>query len=150
MKPQYLHSIKQSLDTIRNSYYKQIYVYDYKCGDSVKVYAEAECLPYINVNLELSKKLLTIPQTKRKYYVTEFLQEIILAKEEEIVCLDFLELLFSPELALNPFQLVRDISKNKVLIISWRGNIKGNVLLHAEPGHPEYKKEAVTEGLIIQ
>jgi hypothetical protein len=150
MKPQYLHSIKQSIETIRNSYYKQIYVYDYKYGDSVKVYAEAECIPYINVNLELSEKLLVIPGMKRKYYVTEFLQEIIIAKEEEIVCLDFLELLFSPELAINPFQLIRDISKNKVLILSWRGNIEGNVLIHAEPGHPEYTKEIVTEGLIIQ
>ena len=109
MKPQFLQSIKHNMNKIRMSYYKQIYVYDYKYGDSVKVFSETEKLPYINVNMELSEKLMAVPQSKRKYYVTEFLQEILMGKTEEVLCLDYIELLFHPELAVNPFQLLRDI-----------------------------------------
>lgn len=150
MKPQFLQSIKQNIDSVRMSYYKQIYVYDYKYGNSVKVFSEIENIPYINVNMELSEKLIAISQSKRKYYVTEFLQGIIMDRTEEIICLDYFELLFHPELAVNPFQLLRDISRNKVLVISWRGNIEGDSLIHAEPGHPEYKRQAVEDAIIIK
>ena len=150
MKPQFLQSIKQNIDIVRMSYYKQIYVYDYKYGDSVKVFSETENIPYINVNMELSEKLIAISQSKRKYDVTEFLQEIITEREEEIICLDYFELLFHPELAVNPFQLLRDISRNKTLVISWRGKIEDDVLIHAEPGHPEYKRQAVEDAIIIK
>ena len=150
MKPQFLQSIKQNIDIVRMSYYKQIYVHDYKYGDSVKVFSEIKNIPYINVNIELSEKLIAISQSKRKYYVTEFLQEIIMGREEQIICLDYFELLFHPELAVNPFQLLRDISRNKTLVISWRGNIEGDVLVHAEPGHPEYKRQAVEDAIIIK
>ncbi|MCR6524416.1 BREX-3 system P-loop-containing protein BrxF [Lysinibacillus capsici] len=150
MKPQFLQSIKQNVVIVRMSYYKQIYVYDYKYGNSVKVFSEIENIPYINVNMELSEKLIAISQSKRKYYVTEFLQGIIMDRTEEIICLDYFELLFHPELAVNPFQLLRDISRNKVLVISWRGNIEGDSLIHAEPGHPEYKRQAVEDAIIIK
>ena len=150
MKPQFLQSIRHNIDIVRMSYYKQIYVYDYKYGDSVKVFSETENFPYINVNMELSEKLIAIPQSNRKYYVTEFLQEILMGRTEEIICLDYFELLFHPELAVNPFQLLRDISRNKTLVISWRGNIEGDALVHAEPGHPEYKRQTVEDAIIIK
>ena len=150
MKPRYLERLKENVHTIQSSYYKQIYVYDYKYGDSVKMFSEIENLPYINVNMELSKNLIAIPQSKRKYYVTEILQEILMSRTEEIICLDYLELLFHPELAVNPFQLLRDISRTKTLVISWRGNIEGDVLVHAEPGHPEYKRQWVEDAIIIR
>lgn len=150
MKTQFLQSIKRNIATVGKSYYKQIYVFDYKYGDSVKVFSEIENLPYINVNMELSEKLIAIPQSKRKYYVTEFLQEIIMGRNEEIICLDYIELLFHPELAVNPFQLLRDISRNKSLVISWRGIIEGDTLIHAEPGYPEYKRQVVEDAIIIK
>lgn len=150
MKPQFLQSIQQNIDIVRMGYYKQIYVYDYKYGDSVKVFSEIKNIPYINVNIELSEKLIAVPQSKRKYYVTEFLQEIIMGRTEEIICLDYFELLFHPELAVNPIQLLRDISRNKTLVISWRGNIEGDALVHAEPGHPEYKRQTVEDAIIIK
>ena len=150
MKPQFLQSIKQNIDRVRMSYYKQIYVYDYKYGDSVKVFSETENLPYINVNMELSEKLIAVSQSKRKYYVTEFLQEILMGRTEEVICLDYIELLFHPELAVNPFQLLRDISRNKTLVISWRGSMEGDALVHAEPGHPEYRRQTVEDSIIIK
>ena len=150
MKPQSLQSIKKNIDVVRMNYYKQIYVYDYKYGDSVKIFSETENLPYINVNMELSEKLILISQSKRKYYVTEFLQEIIMRRTEEIICLDYFELLFHLELAVNPFQLLRDISRNKTLVISWRGNMEGDALVHAEPGHPEYRRQIVKDAIIIK
>lgn len=150
MKPQYLQEIKQHLEIIQSRYYKQMYVYDYKYGDSVKVFSEQENYPYLNISLELSEKLVEIDPTKRKYYVTEYLQEIILKRESNVVCIDYIELLFHPQLAIDPFHLLEDISKNKVLITCWRGKIEGNTLIHAEPGHPEYKKQKVTESFIIQ
>lgn len=150
MRPRFLEDIKHSITVVKTRYYRQIYVHDYKYGNSVKVFSEDKNLPYINVNMHLSEKLIKIDPSKRKYYVTDFLQEIIMELEEEIVCLDYFELLFQPDLAVNLFQLLRDISRNKTLVIAWRGNIDGNILIHAEPVHPEYKKEIVQEAIIIK
>lgn len=150
MNQKFLQTIKQNIVTIQAGYYKQIFVHDYKYGNSVKIFSEMGNVPYINVNMELSEKLITIPQSKRKYYVTEYLQKIIMERTEKAICLDYFELLFHPEMAVNPFQLLRDISRNKTLIISWRGNIENNALIHAEPGHPEYKKQVVEEAIIIK
>jgi hypothetical protein len=150
MSIQFLKQINNAISDVSNRYYKQIFVYDYSDGKSVEKFAKAHSLPYINVNLEVSRVLQDIPVNRRSFRLTEVFQELIDKHSDSVICLDYYELLFDNSLAIDPMILLKDNSRNKTLIISWRGRIIGDALIHAEPGHPEYKKYIVQDAIIIK
>ncbi|MEK5299788.1 BREX-3 system P-loop-containing protein BrxF [Bacillus sp. FSL R10-2201] len=144
-----LEQIKNGILDVSRRYFKQVYVYDYKNGNSVKKFAENHSLPYINVNIEMSQLIRDVPINSRTYRIAEAFQQLIDKDQNDVICLDYYELLFEPSLAIDPLLLIKNSSRNKTLIISWRGTISGNTFIYAEPGHPEYKKYRVQDALII-
>jgi len=99
---------------------------------------------YINLSLELSKNLLDIPVEERSSHVQEYIEDL-LPPTEDIVLLDNTELLFTPELQIDPLRLFHIISREKILIVSWNGTYNGNTLTYAEPNHPEYRAYTTKE-----
>lgn len=150
MSIQFLEQINNAISDVSNRYYKQIFVYDYSDGKSVEKFSKAHSLPYINVNLEVSRVLQDIPVNRRSFRLTEVFQQLIDKYPDSVICLDYYELLFDNSLAIDPMILLKDNSRNKTLVISWRGRIIGDALIHAEPGHPEYKKYIVQDAIIIK
>lgn len=150
MSIQFLEQINKAISDVSNRYYKQIFVYDYSDGRSVKKFAETHSLPYINVNIEISQVLLDIPVNRRSYRMTEVFQQLIDKYHDDVICLDYYEVLFDNLLAIDPMILLKNNSRYKTLIISWRGKIFGDALIHAEPGHPQYKKFIVQDAIIIK
>ena len=63
----------------------------------------------------------------------------------DVILLDHIEVLFSPELAQDPVRLLQSLSRNRILLISWPGKRDGTTLIYAEPGHPEYYKQSIPE-----
>jgi hypothetical protein len=150
MSIQFLEQIKNAISDVSNRYYKQIFVYDYRDGKSVKKFAQAHSLPYINVNIEVSRLIQDIPDNRRSFRLTEVFQQLIDKHPDSVICFDYYELLFDNSLAIDPMILLKNNSRNKTLVISWRGKIIGDALIHAEPGHPEYKKYIVQDAIIIK
>lgn len=142
--------IQNNSHRISSRYYKQIYVNEYEIANNVAFFSEENGYPLLNLNLLVSEKLKDIPSNRRSYKVVDFVTELILSTREEIICIDNFEILFEPTLRIDPFDLFNDLSKNKTLIIAWRGSIKNDVFIYAEPGHPEYKKHSTKDALIIQ
>ncbi|MFC0476359.1 BREX-3 system P-loop-containing protein BrxF [Robertmurraya beringensis] len=150
MSIQFIEQINNAISDVSNRYYKQIFVYDYSDGKSVKKFAEKNSLPYINVNIEISQMLQDIPVNRRSFQITVVFQQLIDKYPDNVICLDYYELLFDNSLAIDPMILIKNNSRYKTLIISWRGKIIGDALIHAEPGHPEYKKFIVQDAIIIK
>jgi len=150
MNIHFYEQIKNGISDVSNRYFKQIYVYDYKNGNSVRTFAENHSLPYINVNIELSQLLQDVSINRRTYLVSDAFQHLIDKNPDDVICLDYYELLFEPSMAIDPLLLIKNNSRNKTLIISWRGQIIGDTLIHAEPGHPEYKKYVMEDAFIIK
>lgn len=150
MNYQFLERLTSSIVDIEKQYYKQIYVHDYLQGNTVKKYSEENDVPYINLNVELSKLLDGVSKTRRPYKATEYCTELIRKVEANIICIDFYELLFEPSLKINPFELFKNISRSKALIIAWRGEIKDGFFIHAEPSHPEYIKYSICDAIVIK
>lgn len=150
MNNHFLERIKNAIPVVSERYFKQVFVYDYINGNTVKTFAENHSLPYINVNVEVSLLLQDVPINRRTFRITEVFQQLIDKYPDDIVCLDYYELLFDNSLAIDPMILIKNNSRNKTLIISWRGKIIGDALIHAEPGHPEYKKYIVQDAIIIK
>ncbi len=103
----------------------------------------------VNVNLELSKKMLALTRSKRSQKVASLLKEVIAAASGEVVLLDNLEILFDSALDVEPLRILQLASRNRTIVASWNGNFANGTLSYAEPGHPEFLQEKQTEAVVI-
>jgi len=104
----------------------------------------------VNVNLELSKRLLELTRTQRYRQVERLLKEVIAAVSGDVVLLDNLEILFDTGLEVEPLRLLQLMSRNRTIVASWNGSFQGGTLTYAEPGHPEFIQFKQTDAVVIQ
>ena len=103
----------------------------------------------VNVNLELSKKMLELTRTQRSRQVERLLKEVIAAVPGDVVLLDNLEILFDTGLEVEPLRLLQISSRNRTLVATWNGTYAGGTLTYAEPGHPEFVQFKQVDAVVI-
>jgi hypothetical protein len=103
----------------------------------------------VNVNLELSKKMLELTHTQRSRQVESLLREVISAAPGEVILLDNLEILFDTSLEVEPLRLLQVLSRNRTVVASWSGVYVGGTLAYAEPGHPEFVQFKQVDAVVI-
>ena len=111
--------------------------------------AEKEEWPRININLELSERLLEFTQRKRALRAARILSDIVGETAADAVLLDNIEVLFSPELQQDPLRLLQSLSRNRTIVAAWPGVLDGEHLLYAEPSHPEHRRYPKPEAIVI-
>ncbi len=94
---------------------------------------------YLDLSKELTKKLLPFAREKRVALAPAMLQEIFDSREEAVVIMDNIEILFLPELDLDPLTVLTKLSREKTLVVAWVGGYDGSRLSWSEPGRPGYK-----------
>ena len=102
----------------------------------------------INVNLELSQRMLDLTERQRSLRVLRFLEEITGQTDREIVVLDNLEILFDVALKLDPLRLLQGLSRHRTVVAAWNGSIEGDYITYAVPGHPEYRRYPIRDFLV--
>ena len=100
--------------------------------------------PYINVNLELSRVLIDIPIEERPSHIQGCIEKL-LETAPEVVLLDNTELVFSPQLQIDPLRLFHALSRKRTVVVSWTGIYNQKNLTYAEPNHPEYRTYTAQE-----
>ena len=103
----------------------------------------------VNVNLELSKRMLELTRTQRSRQVERLLKEVIAAAPGDVVLLDNLEILFDTELEVEPLRLLQVSSRNRTVVATWSGTYVGGTLTYAEPGHPEFVQFKKVDAVVI-
>lgn len=103
----------------------------------------------INVNIELSRRMLDLTSRQRALQLPQLLREIIHIVEGDVVLLDNIELLFDVILRQDPLRLLQSLSRNKTLIVAWNGSIDGGRITYALPHHPEYRRYPVHDCLVV-
>jgi ABC-type uncharacterized transport system ATPase component len=103
----------------------------------------------VNVNLELSKRMLELTRTQRVRQVERLLKEVIAAQAGDVVLLDNLEILFDTGLEVEPLRLLQVSSRNRTIVATWNGSYRDGTLTYAEPGHPEFVQFKQTEAIIL-
>ena len=101
--------------------------------------AERTGAPLVNVNLELSRRLLDLTGRQRALRTQDLLHDIAGEAGGDVVLLDNLELLFDPALRQDPLRLLRGLSRHRSVAASWNGSVEDGHVRHAAPGHPEYR-----------
>ncbi len=140
--------IIRELQSAAGLYYRLVLVatsLDDGCSVTLREVAQRTGAPLVNLSLELSRLLLDLPRKHRPMRVHRILEEVVGRREGDAVLLDHLELLFDPALAQDPRRLLRQLSRTKTIAVAWPGRIEAGYLVHAEPGHPEYRRYAVED-----
>ncbi len=104
--------------------------------------------PLLNINLELSRRLLDLTERQRALQLQRVLAQVVAQRESEVVLLDNTEILFDVTLKQDPLRLLQRLSRNKTLVAAWSGSIEDGHLVYAEPHHSEYRRHAAGDLLV--
>ncbi len=105
--------------------------------------------PLVNVNLELSRRMLDLTERQRALQLPRLLTEIVGASAADVVLLDNVEVLFDVSLKQDPLRLLQGLSRSKTVVAAWSGSIDGEHMVYATPDHPEYKRYPLRDCLVV-
>lgn len=105
--------------------------------------------PLINVNLNLSRRMLDLTERQRALQLPQLLREIVSDTDGEVVLFDNIEILFESSLKQDPLRLLQGVSRNKIVVAAWNGSIDRDHIIYAVPGHPEYRRYMIRDALVV-
>ncbi len=105
--------------------------------------------PLINVNLELSRRMLDLTERQRALQLPRLIGEMLDEIKENTILLDNIEIIFDVALKQDPLRLLQGLSRNKTIVVSWNGSLENDFLTYAVPGHPEYRRYPTRGGDLL-
>ena len=144
--------LEQAIEQVASQYYRLVILVGAPAsGKTTALQSVAQKLScqLLNVNLELSKKMLELTRTQRSRQVERLLKEVIASVPGDVVLLDNLEILFDTALELHPLRLLQVLDRNRTIVASWNGSFQGGTLIYAEPGHPEFIQFKQPEAVVV-
>lgn len=106
-------------------------------------------VPMVNINLELSLRMLDLTERQRSLQLPRLLADILDSLDADTILLDNSEVLFDIALKQDPLLLLQGFSRNKTLVVAWNGSVNGEHLLYATQGHPEYRRYSLQNFLVV-
>ena len=110
---------------------------------------------YLNLNLELTEQLLTLPRSKYADGVTvhQLIDEICdkVSPDRRPIFVDNLEILFSPELGkINPVDTFKRISRERVVVLALPARQHGGYLEYSQMGREDHMQMSIEEYIVLQ
>lgn len=142
----------QKIGQARELYYRLVILLAIAGGGKTAALQEVHArtrAPLVNVNLELSRRMLELTTRQRVLQLPRLLSEVVNAPQGEVVLLDNIEVLFDVSLRQDPLRILKGLSRNKTVVTSWSGYIEATHIVYATPGHPEYKRYAFRDLLLV-
>lgn len=102
----------------------------------------------VNINLELSRRLLGLTERQRALQLHRVLNQVVAQSEGDVVLLDNIEILFDVALKQDPLRLLQGLSRNRTVVATWAGTVEDGNLVYSEPHHPEYRRFPVGDLLV--
>ncbi len=107
--------------------------------EALRDVAERTDARLINLNLELSSRMLDLTERERTLRLPDLLNEVV-GKDEPLVLLDNIEILFDAQLRQDPLRLLQGVSRNRTIVAAWNGALEHGYLSYATPEHPEFRR----------
>ncbi|MBN2550197.1 MAG: BREX-3 system P-loop-containing protein BrxF [Anaerolineales bacterium] len=124
------------------------------CGGSwqertalLQMVAGSQGMAYTALGLPLAETLLTQPPRQRPLLAEDTVERLA-AEAAAGLALDHIEILFDPELHIDPLRLAQALSRRRTVLLSWPGAYTPPRLTYAQPDHAEYRLYQVS-GLLI-
>jgi hypothetical protein len=124
---------------------------DAEKSESLHQLGTASGSPVVNLGLELARSLLDVPTRQRSVAAADRAADLARPSDgSSLTILDHLELLFLPELRLDPLKLLQDSARNGVVVANWPGSTDGDELLYGSPSHPEFRRYSAADCILVE
>lgn len=117
---------------------------------ALRALAKADSVPVLNVGVELSRALLDLTERQRVLQFPKMLADAVGGLPAHLTLLDNTELLFDPVLRQDPLRILQGLSRDRTIVATWLGDFDGAVLTYAVPEHPEFRRYAAADLLVIR
>jgi hypothetical protein len=104
--------------------------------------------PILDLGVELPTALFDVPSRKRPLTVADKLGDMLRGATDPAI-VDNIEVLFDPQLKLDPLKLFQDHARNRVVIVAWPGTFDGDELTFAAAGHIEFWTYTFPDALVL-
>ena len=144
--------IMRQMTYISENYYRLLVVVGVSGAGKIAALREVRArmgAPLININLDLSRRMLDLTERQRTLQLPRILGEIVDTVDSTTVLLDNIEVLFDVSLRQDPLRLLQNLSRNKILVAAWNGSASGGQINYAAPDHPEYRKYPIRDFLVV-
>ena len=118
------------------------------CSRIIHETAESYGKQPININLDLSEKLLQLNHKKRQLKLQNLMWNLV-KDEKEIVFLTDTEILFDSSLQQDPLKILQEVSRNIRVVAYWGGEVNNTRLVYAIPNHSEYREYSSNDVVFI-
>ena len=108
--------------------------------EALREVAERTGSRLVNLNLELSRRMLDLTERERALRLPDLLDEVV-GSDEPLMLLDNIEILFDAALGQDPLRLLQGVSRNRTIVAAWNGTLEKGYLTYAEPEHPQIQFE---------
>lgn len=90
-------------------------------------------------------EFLEVPRADRPERAISLVSKAIHRLNARVVMIDNVGFLFAPILNLDPIEMLRKLSRECPLIVSWRGCLDGHTLYFEDHGDPKYAKFTIED-----
>lgn len=150
--------ILRAIETVAGLYHRLVIVVgDPAAGKTAALQAVAgrTGVPRINLNLELSRRLMDLTARQRTLQLPALLDDIIAAALGDMLLLDNIEILFDTALQQDPLSRLQAVSRSHTVVAAWNGAVTRDdrgqpSLIYAAPGHPEYRHYPAADLVLIE
>ena len=144
--------VMRRIDQAGENYHRLLVVAALAGGDKTAALREVSVrtgVPLLNVNLDLSRRMLDLTERQRALQLPRLLGESVEGVKSKVVLLDNIEILFDVSLKQDPLRLLQNLSRNKTLVVAWNGSIDRDCLTYATPDHPEYRRYPIRNLFVV-
>ncbi len=152
MPPVLSDRITENMAAVKGCYHRLVVVVGpSRSGKTVALQQvrDAAHVPLINLNLELSKRLLDLTERQRSLQIPRILDEIVGEIGHDEVILDNNEILFDIQLKQDPLRIFQGLSRSRTIVVSWNGRTNAEKLFYAAPDHPEFRQYPLRDMTVV-
>lgn len=149
-RDEHLSEVRLGVERASQLYYRLLVVVSNDEVEISRYLAEGLGMRRINVGEKLGEALLEVPANSRPLKVASLLEDLLDEVGDDRVLLDHVEILFEESLKVEPLTLLKSVSRRRLIVVVWRGEIEAGNLVYGFPGHPEYRSYPARDVALVR